>query len=171
MAVIPEHQHLLEQARVTARKPRLAKEKTKNERNIDAMVAKNGAVKLNGWEERFAQWIAGELVRRNLTVGSHWGERDVIRVCGWGAQRISLRLPGGSWYRPDFDVDAYDPILDVRRTRFVEVKGFLREKARLKVEEAAAAYPQFDFYIAYKSMDGPTGTCPFRLARIERKRP
>lgn len=165
MAVIPEHQHLLE------RKTRRSEEKTKNERTIDAMVKKNDGIKLNGWEENFARWLESERVRRNLAIGSHWGERDVIRVCGWGAQRISLRLPSGSWYRPDFDVDAYDPVVDVRRTRFVEVKGFLREKSRLKLEAAAAAYPQFDFYIAYKSVDGPTGTCPFRLARIERKRP
>ena len=67
-----------------------------------------------------------------------------IRHCSFEA--IKLKLAGGCWYTPDFFV------LDAAgRMWFVEVKGFWRDDAKVKVKVAAALHPHFGWLVAKRS--------------------
>lgn len=67
--------------------------------------------------------------------------RDEIR---WFAfEPITLRLAGRTSYRPDFLIQRLDFTLAA-----VEVKGFMRDDAAVKIKVAAAQHPWMDFYLA-----------------------
>lgn len=66
-------------------------------------------------------------------------------VAEWGFQRLTLKLGHDTRYTPDFDyVDA-----KTRELVLVEVKGFMRDDARVKLYAAARAFP-FRFVLATK---------------------
>jgi len=81
---------------------------------------------MNGLERAFAQ----ELERRCLA-----GE-----IASWRFQPLRLILAPATTYCPDFQV-----ILPDGRLELVEVKGFWRDDARVKVKLAAALFPEFGF--------------------------
>lgn len=63
-------------------------------------------------------------------------------VTDYGYERITLRLPGGVRYTPDFDVLRADGAVELH-----EVKGWLREVARDRLRSAVATYPGFEWWI------------------------
>lgn len=148
MAVVPAHRHLLEQAQ--------GKRKGKNERAIDAMAAKS-PIEMNTWEQRFFDWLKEQ--PNTLEIGHH---------------RIKLRLPGGSWYCPDIDATIAVHVggvggVSVPELHVFEVKGHLNDRGKLKLEEAAAAFPRIAFWVVFRSSSGDgIDRCPFKIARIRR---
>jgi methionine-rich copper-binding protein CopC len=68
-------------------------------------------------------------------------------------ESVSLRLPGGSRYTPDWQSVAADG-----RVTFHEVKGSYRfgshGRAATAFRECAAAFPEFNFVWAVRSADG-----------------
>ena len=58
-------------------------------------------------------------------------------------ESIKLRLADRTWYTPDFFVYLPDGTVQV-----VEVKGFWRDDARVKIKVAAEQYPEFRFVAA-----------------------
>lgn len=84
---------------------------------------------MNKWEEQYA--VILEAQRRN-------GE-----ILWYGFEAMRLRLGEGTWYKPDFCV--------MRRSglQVVEIKGFMREAARVRFNVAAELFP-FSFLMLRK---------------------
>lgn len=61
----------------------------------------------------------------------------------WAFEPIRLRLADGTFYKPDF------VLLDLDGIEIHEVKGFMREAARVRLNVAAELYP-FAFYLIRK---------------------
>lgn len=55
-------------------------------------------------------------------------------------QGARLRLAKGTYYTPDFMVITKEDLIE-----FHEVKGFMREAARVRLNTAASLYPEFQF--------------------------
>lgn len=95
---------------------------------------------MNKWESQFAQTLearkqAGELI---------W----------WAFEPIRIRLADGAFYRPDFvTVDRQG------RTEIYEVKGHMREAARVRLKVAVEKLP-YQFYIVRKHKGG------LRIAKV-----
>jgi hypothetical protein len=89
---------------------------------------------MNGWEKAFADML------------------EMQRVTGyvkwWKYEGIKLRLADGAWFKVDFFVMYADGT-----TEAVEVKGHMREAARVRLRVAADLYP-WKFSIARKTKDG-----------------
>lgn len=92
------------------------------------------------WEARFAELLEFRRIS---------GE-----VVSWQYEAITLRLPGGVRYTPDFYVRTKDG-----RAEFFEVKGQLRDNARIKLRQAVELFPGFDWHIVRGDM------VPMRLLR------
>lgn len=79
-----------------------------------------------------------------------WAEQlEIVRTSGniasWQYEAVKLRLAKATWYTPDFMVVRNDGELE-----FHEVKGFWRDDARVKIKVAAAAFPEFVFFVITK---------------------
>ncbi len=85
------------------------------------------------WEERFAQL---------LDIRQKAGE-----IKSWVYEGIHLRLPGDVMYRIDFVVQRWDGACEA-----VEIKGRMREPARIKLRQAVERYPLFDWYLVRGDM-------------------
>jgi hypothetical protein len=59
-------------------------------------------------------------------------------------QSIKFRLAGRTWYTPDFMVISRGWLV------FVEVKGFMRDDAAVKLKVAAEMYPCFRWLLVYR---------------------
>lgn len=59
-----------------------------------------------------------------------------------GIQEITLRLGWDTRYTPDFNC-----VTDTNTVQFFEVKGFMRDDARVKLYTAAAKFPWFWFWL------------------------
>jgi len=95
---------------------------------------------MNRTERRFAEVLAGARARGQLV--AYWREP------------IKLRLAGRTSYTPDFGVwmhhhGAIGPTLAL-----VEIKGFLRDDAAVKIKVAASLYPCFRFLLCYRGRAG-----------------
>lgn len=64
------------------------------------------------------------------------------RIASFAWSPIKLRLAGRTWYEPDFLVVRNDG-----RIVLVEVKGFMRDDAAVKIKVAKAQYPFFRFVL------------------------
>ncbi len=67
------------------------------------------------------------------TLNQHMDE-----ILVWYFGSFKLRLAGATWYTPDFYVNLYS-----HRPTLVEVKGFFRDDAAVKLKVAAETYPCF----------------------------
>lgn len=63
----------------------------------------------------------------------------------YGFERIKLRLADAVLYIPDYDV-----VLDDGTIEMHEVKGFMRDDARIKIYTAARMYPHIKFWLIKK---------------------
>jgi hypothetical protein len=86
------------------------------------------------WEEAYAM---------RLTILKAAGEID-----DWEYETITLNLPGGVKYTPDFVVwwSCYEPV------QFHEVKGRMRDSARIKLRTAIDVFDRFNFFIVGEDM-------------------
>lgn len=64
-------------------------------------------------------------------------------------ESIKLRLAGRTWYAPDFAVARADG-----RIALIEVKGFMRDDAAVKLKVAAEKYKTFAFFVAFADRRG-----------------
>ena len=94
----------------------------------------------SSWERRFA-----ELLEFRRTAGE---------IKSWQYEPITLKLPGGVRYTPDFLITDLDDWLSI-----VEVKGVLKDSARIKLRQAVELYPSFRWYVVRDDM------IPIRLLR------
>lgn len=80
------------------------------------------------WEERFARIL------------------DTLKAEGsivwWGYEVLTLSLPGGIRYRVDFTTLKADGGMQC-----FEVKGRMREPARIKLRQAIELHPRFEWYL------------------------
>lgn len=86
---------------------------------------------MNKWEHQFSQTL-----EYRKTVGE---------LVWWAFEPFRIRLAEDCWYRPDFvTVDAKG------KTEIYEVKGFMREAARLRLKVACEKLP-YPFYLVRKN--------------------
>lgn len=88
---------------------------------------------MNGWETEY-----GELLERRKQAGE---------VLWYGFGMIRLRIGKGCMYKPDYFVVLSSGVVECH-----EVKGFMREAARVRLRVAAERYP-FRFVVCRK-VDG-----------------
>lgn len=62
-----------------------------------------------------------------------------------GFEAMTLRMPGGTRYTPDWS--SSDPDNPADGISFWEVKGFMREAARVRLKEFAAHFTMFRFFL------------------------
>jgi hypothetical protein len=75
-------------------------------------------------------------------------EERAGRVIWWKFEAIKLRLADATFFTPDFMVLPSDGLLEV-----VEVKGFWRDDARVKIKVAASLFP-FRFIAVTRTKGG-----------------
>lgn len=91
---------------------------------------------MNGTERLFA-WLLDQAVR------DEW-------LLRWWREPFRLRLAGHTTYKPDFLVW---PKCQTRLS-IVEIKGFMRDDASVKIKVAAEIYSCFDWWLVYKGRGG-----------------
>lgn len=64
-------------------------------------------------------------------------------IRSYAFEAVKLRLAGRTWYTPDFAVFRWDGAL-----LLIEVKGFMRDDAAVKIKTAASLYPHMTFLLA-----------------------
>ena len=85
---------------------------------------------MNRWESQYASVL--ETAR---TFGD---------IQHWRFERVNLKLADKTYYKPDFVVIHNDNSIE-----FVEVKGFSRDDARVKIKVAAEQFPFWKFTVAF----------------------
>jgi hypothetical protein len=70
-------------------------------------------------------------------------------IAAWRFEKVTLKLADDTRYTPDFWV-----VYPTGRVEFIEVKGFWRDDARVKIRVAAAQFPEFAFHAARKDRGG-----------------
>ena len=73
----------------------------------------------------------------------------------WRYERLTLKLADDTRYTPDFYVLELDGSVSL-----VEVKGFMRDDAAVKVKVAATEFPEFRFYLFQKGITKPIRGIP-----------
>ena len=68
----------------------------------------------------------------------------------WRYERLTLKLADDTRYTPDFYVLELDGSVSL-----VEVKGFMRDDALVKLKVAASQFPEFRFYLYQKGVTKP----------------
>lgn len=72
-------------------------------------------------------------------------QKRAEQIKDWRFEAVKLRLAEKTFYTPDFMVVRFDDSIC-----FVEVKGFWRDDARVKIKVAAEQYPCFRFVAVRK---------------------
>lgn len=62
---------------------------------------------------------------------------------------VKFRLAGRTWYTPDFVVTTLEP--QGREFWFIEIKGFMRDDASVKLKVAAETYPCFRWLLVRRA--------------------
>lgn len=79
-------------------------------------------------------------------------------ILWWDYEPFRLRIGKGAWYRPDHAVLELDGSMVL-----VEVKGFWREAARVRIKVAAERYPMFRFCAVTRERGGAWKTEEFTV--------
>ena len=72
------------------------------------------------------------------------------KIVLWRYERVTLKLADDTRYTPDFYVLELDGSVSL-----VEVKGFMRDDALVKLKVAASQFPEFRFYLWQKGVLKP----------------
>ena len=89
------------------------------------------------------------------------------RVMRWWREPLTFRLAGNTRYTPDFLV--VPRIWTDWRLSIVEVKGWMRDDAAVKIKVAADMYPCFTWWLAYRAKGGGWDVRPVTRAGIGRE--
>lgn len=76
-------------------------------------------------------------------------QRRAGQIESWRYEAITLRIGLGARYSPDFLVVTNDG-----RMRLVEVKGHMKEAARVRLRVAVEMYPQFSWLLVWSKKGG-----------------
>lgn len=101
---------------------------------------------MNKTEREFSLILAAQLVK---------GE-----ISGWLYEGVKLKIGEGCWYCPDFmvieqtDSTFRDGHEFIQRVKFIEVKGFLRDDARVKFLAAQEQHKWATFEMWRKTKQG-----------------
>lgn len=87
---------------------------------------------------------------------------NATQIAQWNREPITFRLAGRTRYTPDFLVWPDARNWDTRFT-FVEVKGWLREDAAIKIKVVADLFPCFRWLLVYR--EGRHGWKVFEVTR------
>lgn len=79
-------------------------------------------------------------------------KRRAGEIVLWRYERVTLKLADDTRYTPDFWVLELDGSVSI-----IEVKGFFREDALVKLKVAASQFPEFRFYLFQKGTTKPIG--------------
>lgn len=71
-------------------------------------------------------------------------QRRAGQIESWRYEAITLRLADGCRYTPDFWV-----VLNDGKVRLTEIKGHMREAARVRLRVAVEMYPQFAWLLVW----------------------
>ena len=72
----------------------------------------------------------------------------------WQFEPVNLRLAKKTWYKPDFMVLKTGTPGEFDELYLIEVKGFWRDDARVKIKVAAEMYPMFKFVAVTRKGNG-----------------
>lgn len=72
------------------------------------------------------------------------------KIVLWRYERFTLKLADDTRYTPDFYVLELDGSVSL-----IEVKGFMRDDALVKLKVAASQFPEFRFYLFQKGITKP----------------
>ena len=72
------------------------------------------------------------------------------KIVLWRYERVTLKLADDTRYTPDFYVLELDGSVSL-----IEVKGFMRDDALVKLKVAASQFPEFRFYLYQKGVTKP----------------
>lgn len=75
-------------------------------------------------------------------------QRRSGQIDAWRHEAVTLTLADGCRYTPDFLV------IERGRMTLIEVKGFMREAARLRLRIAVEQYPHFGWYLIWAKRSG-----------------
>lgn len=99
--------------------------------------------------------------RMNKTEAAYACWLTMQRLCGaierFEFEGISLQLAPSTWYTPDFHV------VTAHGVELHEVKGFMREAARVRLNVAAAKFTEFKFYLVRAKLVADGGGFDVRL--------
>lgn len=76
-------------------------------------------------------------------------QRRAGQIESWRYEAITLRIGLGARYSPDFLV-----VMNDGRMRLVEVKGHMKEAARVRLRVAVEMYPQFAWLLVWAKNGG-----------------
>lgn len=115
----------------------------------------NGSIDNPAFEKVIPKSVSGSPVQMdsrpktkdvlNKTEKAYLAYLRALRYPWIGIQCIKLRLGDNCQYTPDFWVVNANGRMEAH-----EVKGFMRDDARVKLMAAASMYPMFDFRLIYK---------------------
>lgn len=71
--------------------------------------------------------------------------RNAGQILRWWREPFAMRLAGKTSYRIDFMAETHAGVI-----LCLEVKGFMRDDASVKIKVAAERFPCFFFYLVYK---------------------
>lgn len=77
-------------------------------------------------------------------------QRRAGKIVLWRYERVTLKLADDTRYTPDFYVLELDGSVSL-----IEVKGFMRDDALVKLKVAATQFPEFRFYLRQKGSTRP----------------
>jgi hypothetical protein len=105
------------------------------------------------------------------TLGTHILKDPYHR---WAREPVKVRLAGRTWYTPDFGV--WFPYAPDEPFTLIEVKGFMRDDAAVKLKVAASIYPEWRWLLARREgrhdwdvrqvTNRGIGTSPIRVSWI-----
>ena len=75
-------------------------------------------------------------------------QRRAGQIDAWRHEAVTLTLADGCRYTPDFLV------IERGRMTLIEVKGFMREAARLRLRIAVEQYPHFGWFLIWAKRSG-----------------
>ena len=110
-----------------AYRQRLIDEKIASAKEADAVEQSKGPWR-SQWEKRYSECL--ELMR----ISGH--------INRWSFETLTIKLPGGTRYTPDFLVIGADGSI-----QFHEVKGVMRASAQIKLKQAIELHPEFSFFL------------------------
>lgn len=107
---------------------------------VDSLTPRCARVKTSRYKSGLEEQYAAELSMR-----MQGARADAERVLWFGYECMKFRIAGGTYYTPDFVVAVPSGV------EIHEVKGFMREAARVRWRACADLFPIFRWYVVKRA--------------------
>ena len=123
-------------------------ERLQNKNREAAGVANGLSSREDGFKSHAVRQSTGQLRKRKGPNKTEAAFGEYLGGSKLGFESITLRMPGGTRYTPDWSVTwPWSGSSRDNQKTFYEVKGFMREAARVRLKEFAAYFTEFRFYL------------------------